>query len=176
MNLSGATHRAVQRGLGSAIGVLIGVAVLLLGPGPVAAVAVVIICSGLAELSVARNYALSVLFATPVALLLAALAQPVPLLDLAHARLLDTAVGAVVALAVALLLPNRGLAQALQAALHDVEAALDLASAVGPADRLAAARTLAARLSSLRTTYDAASGEPWSYDGRCHTALARLTR
>ena len=78
---------------------------LLLDLGPATAIVIVIICSGLAELTVARNYALGVLFATPVALLLAALAQPLPPLDLARDRLLDTAVGAVVAVAVALLLP-----------------------------------------------------------------------
>ena len=186
MNLSGATHRAVQRGIGSAVGVLIGAAVLLLDPGPAAAVVIVIVCSGLAELTVARNYALGVLFATPVALLLAALAQPLPPLDLARDRLLDTAVGAVVAVAVALLLPNRGLAHALQAALDDAEAALDVASTAGQDGRFTAARTLAARLSALRTTYDAAAGEPWSQDipvekvltveRRCHVTLARLTR
>jgi uncharacterized membrane protein YccC len=186
MNLSGATHRAVQRGIGTAVGVLIGVAALVPSPGPAAAIVMVIVCSGLAELTVARNYALGVLFATPVALLLAALAQPVPPLDLARDRLLDTAVGTVVAVAVALLLPNRGLAQALQAAVDDAETALEIASAAGSDDRITAARALAARLSALRTTYDAAAGEPWSDDSpvekvlaverRCHTTLARLTQ
>jgi uncharacterized membrane protein YccC len=162
---------------------VIGVAVLVLRPGPAAAVVVEIVCCGFAELTVARNYALGVLFATPVALLLAALAQPVPPLDLARDRLLDTAVGAVVAVAVALLLPNRGLAQAV---LVDAETAPEIASAAGPDDRITATRAPATLLSALRTTYDAAAGEPWSddipvekvltVDRRCHTTLARLTQ
>jgi uncharacterized membrane protein YccC len=185
MNLSGTTHRAVQRGIGSAVGVLIGVTVLLLGPGPAVALLLVIVCTGLAELTVTRNYALGVLFATPVALLLAALAQPLPPLELARDRLLDTVVGAVVAVGVALLLPNRGLARALNDALADAEDALDAASRTPPVGRSAAAKTLAARLTALRTSYDAAAGEAWTDDlpaekvlaveRDCHIALARLT-
>jgi len=171
------------------VGVLIGVAALILAPGPEVAVALVILCTGLAELTVARNYALGVMFATPVALLFAGLASPLPPLELARDRLLDTAVGAVVAVAVALLLPNRGRRRCSALSIrrrlpwtrprrrgHDS----------GPDAKLAAARTLAARLSALRATYDAAAGDPWSQDipvekvltveRRCHTALARLTR
>jgi uncharacterized membrane protein YccC len=185
MNLSGATHRAVQRAVGSAVGVLVGVVALTVAPGPEVTVILVILCTGLAELTITRNYGLAMMVTTPIALLLSALSQPLPPLVLARDRVLDTVVGAMVAVAVALLLPNRGLAQALQDALDAAQTALKNASTVGPAERLAAARTLAARLSALRTSYEAAAGEPWSQDipaekvlvveHDCNTMLARLT-
>jgi uncharacterized membrane protein YccC len=142
------------------------------------------VASGLVELTLTRNYALGVLFATPVALLLAALAQPLPPLELARDRLLDTMVGAVVAVGVALVLPNRGLARAVNDALAGAEDALEAASRTPPEGRSAAAKTVAARLTALRTSYDAAAGEAWTDDlpaekvlaveRDCHIALARL--
>ena len=175
----------MQRAIGSAVGVLIGVAALAFAPGPAVAVVFVIACTGLAEWTITRNYGLALLFTTPVPLLLEALVQPLDPLVLARDRLLDTVVGAVVAVAAALLLPHRGLAQALQVALDAAQAALVVASTAGPRDRLAVARTVATRLSALRTAYDAAIGEPWSQDipverllsieRDCHVALAWLT-
>lgn len=186
MNLSGATQRAVQRATGSALGVLIAVVALAAVPRPEATAALVIVCTALAELTVTRNYGVAMLFTTPIALMLSALAHPLPPVVLARDRVLDTVLGAAVAVAVALMLPNRGLAQAVQVALDAAQATLDDASTTAPADRLATARVVAARLSALRTAYDAAAGEPWWQDVPAervlvveragHTTLARLTR
>ncbi|WP_312871537.1 FUSC family protein [Amycolatopsis acididurans] len=101
-------HRTIQRVTGTLAGVVI--AWLLLGldlPMPVklAMIVAALLC---AELTVVRNYALAMLFVTPLTLLLGSLISNAGAVGMASDRLLDTVLGAVAGLGVALIRPGRG--------------------------------------------------------------------
>ncbi|TVT62958.1 FUSC family protein [Amycolatopsis rhizosphaerae] len=101
-------HRTVQRVLGTLAGAVI--AALLLAaalPLPVKLACVVIALLG-AELTVIRNYALAMLFVTPLTLLLGSLLAQGSAFGTASDRVLDTALGAVIGLVAALVRPGRG--------------------------------------------------------------------
>jgi uncharacterized membrane protein YccC len=94
--------RAVQRVVGTLLGLLTAAAVLVLGLGPVPAVLAVAVLQVVTELLVGRNYALALLFITPLALLMGQIAAPRPVLDLLLDRGAETVVGAAVGLVVVL--------------------------------------------------------------------------
>lgn len=100
--LSRSTHRVVGTLLG------VGVAAVILPLHPVGVWAVVLIAAlqVLAELFVGRNYAFALLFITPLALLMGQLVHPTPVGQLLVDRLLETILGALVAVAVLLLVPD----------------------------------------------------------------------
>lgn len=85
--------RATQRLAGTAVGVLIAGALLALEPAPWAVVLAAIALQVGAELFVGRNYALTVLCVTPLALLMVHLGAPTAPGLLVVDRLLDTLVG-----------------------------------------------------------------------------------
>ena len=114
VNLTTTVNRGIQRALGTATGVILGVTALAFSPGPVAAVILVILFQVLAELTVMLNYAMALVFATPLALLLAHIGAQTSTTVLVRDRLLDTILGVVVALAAALLIPNRRLADVVR--------------------------------------------------------------
>ncbi len=60
----------------------------------------IIILQFLGELYIARNYALALLFITPVALMMTQIAAPVDVPDLLLARFVETVIGATVAIGV----------------------------------------------------------------------------
>jgi hypothetical protein len=110
--LSGPDLRSrVTRGLHRVVGTLAGLAVaaVVLSREPQAVVAVVVIgvLQVLTELVVGRNYAVALLFITPMALLMGQLAHPSPIGPLLRDRFVETVVGAVVAVVVLLLVPDR---------------------------------------------------------------------
>lgn len=110
--LSGPDLRSrVTRGLHRVVGTLLGLgvaaAVLALQPTGVTAVLVIVLLQVLTELVVGRNYAVALLFITPLALLMGQLVHPTPVGPLLRDRLLETVVGAVVAVAVLLVVPDR---------------------------------------------------------------------
>ncbi|MFK4728609.1 FUSC family protein [Agromyces mediolanus] len=94
--------RAVHRVLGTVAGV--GVAALLLWPEPSVwlLVVAVAICQFGAEVLVTRHYGTALVFITPMALTVAHLASPAPLVGLLGDRLLETVVGAAVGVVVVL--------------------------------------------------------------------------
>jgi hypothetical protein len=190
VNLTTTVNRGIQRALGTATGIILGVTALAFSPGPVAAVLLVILFQVLAELTVMLNYAMALLFATPLALLLAHIGGPTSTTVLVRDRLADTLLGVVVALAAALLIPNRRLAEVVRTSRSALEDSLERTRAIpddAPATvRADAARQTVRRIYALRESYDAAVGEPWPEDlpaediiraeREGHTELARLTR
>ncbi|WP_346053547.1 FUSC family protein [Amycolatopsis dongchuanensis] len=107
-HLNHTVHRTVQRVLGTLVGVVLGGLLLaadLPTPAKLACIVVALLCG---ELTVIRNYALAMVFITPLTLLLSSLLTPPDAFGLASDRLLDTVLGALVGLAAALVRPGRG--------------------------------------------------------------------
>lgn len=101
-------HRTIQRVLGTLLGVVVG-GLLLAADLPTAAkLACIVVALLCGELTVVRNYALAMLFITPLTLLQGALLNQVNVVGMASDRLLDTALGALVGLVAALVRPGRG--------------------------------------------------------------------
>lgn len=100
--------RGTQRVVGTLLGVAVAAVVLTVSPHEGAgAVFVVAGLQVLAELFVGRNYALALLFVTPLALMMGQLVAPSPVESLLRDRLLETVLGAVVAMVVLLVVPDR---------------------------------------------------------------------
>lgn len=103
--LTGATlgaqlGRGTQRLAGTVLGLAVAAGILALEP-PVWVLLIVVAAAQLwAELFVMRNYALAVVGVTPLALIMVHLASPVPVGQLLSDRLLETAIGVLVAVAI----------------------------------------------------------------------------
>ena len=93
VNLTTTVNRGIQRALGTATGVVLGVATLAFSPSPAVAVVLVILFQVLAELTVMLNYAMALVFATPLALLLAHIGAQTSTTVLVRDRMLDTLLG-----------------------------------------------------------------------------------
>lgn len=104
---SGRLVRAAQRVIGTALGLVLAVALLPLHPRGVVAVLVIVALRIAAELLVGRNYALALIFVTPLALMMGQLVHESPITPLLRDRALDTAVGVVVAAVLTLLTRDR---------------------------------------------------------------------
>ncbi|MDN5601276.1 MAG: FUSC family protein, partial [Brachybacterium sp.] len=93
----------VERGLHRIIGTTLGIvttAFLLSFPAqPWQLVVWVVVLQFLAEMYVLRNYSFALLFITPLALLMVQIAHPQPIGAMLEARVLETAIGAVVGIA-----------------------------------------------------------------------------
>lgn len=93
----------VERGLHRIIGTTLGIittAFLLSFPAePWQLVVWVVVLQFLAEMYVMRNYSLALLFITPLALLMVQLGHPQPVGPMLEARVVETAIGAVVGIA-----------------------------------------------------------------------------
>lgn len=118
--LSGATimatfHRAIQRSLGTLVGILLATAVLYFQPeGFVIAIAIFLL-TFMTELSIVLNYGLAALFITPNALLLAESSSHIHDISyFASVRLIDVLIGCAIGLIGALLI-NRKSASSLLA-------------------------------------------------------------
>nr|WP_231126306.1 FUSC family protein [Motilibacter aurantiacus] len=157
-NAAAAVARGVQRSIGTAVGVVGAGLLLAVEPGPAATVASIVVLQLLAELYVARNYALAMLFITPLSLLLTEVGRHTGTGQLVRDRLLDTLLGAGVAIACTLALTDRHAVPGLGSALSACEEAYARAAVPEPAH--ADVERLAQRLLELRTAYDRAAGEP----------------
>jgi len=93
--------RGIQRLAGTVAGILVAAGVLALDLPPLAVIAVAVGCQAGAELFVARNYGFAMLFVTPLALLMIALAAPADPTVLLRDRLLDTVIGVAIGTVVA---------------------------------------------------------------------------
>jgi uncharacterized membrane protein YccC len=94
--------------LGTLVGVVVGGLLLaadLPTPAKLACIVVALLCG---ELTVIRNYALAMVFITPLTLLLGSLLNQVNVVGMASDRLVDTVLGAFVGLAAAIVRPGRG--------------------------------------------------------------------
>ena len=94
--------RGVQRIIGTALGLVLLAAILLLEPAPWLTVLVIAACQFGAEMFIARQYVLAQIFVTPLALISTLLVAPVPAGTLLRDRFLETLIGAAVGIAVVL--------------------------------------------------------------------------
>ena len=157
-------QRTVQRVLGNLVGVGLFTAVALWAHGPVALVIIALACQVIVEATISRNYWVATVFITPMALAMVEFAHPSPAPELALDRWLDTCVGAVIAVVICFVIPNRRVTDRVGEALAELETEIDHARAViraGTAARADRAR-LAAALIDVRTCADTAAGEWWS--------------
>jgi hypothetical protein len=99
--------RGVQRVVGTMLGLGVAAVVLAWHPQGVTAVLAIVVLQVLTELFVGRNYAVALLFITPLALLMGQLAHESPVGPLLRDRLLETVLGAVVGAVVLLVVPDR---------------------------------------------------------------------
>ncbi|GAA3859315.1 FUSC family protein [Leifsonia kafniensis] len=102
----GAAHtisRAMHRIIGTAAGVVVTGLILLPGPPVGVLVAVIVIAQFGAEILVGRHYGAALLFVTPLALTVAHLASPVTVPTLLVDRVVETALGGGIAIAIVLI-------------------------------------------------------------------------
>jgi hypothetical protein len=94
--------RAVQRVAGTLAGVLAAAPILAPHLPVPLLIAVIAVLQAATELCIGRNYGLAVIFLTPLALAMGTLAQPVGTWTLLHDRAIETVLGAVIGVAIAL--------------------------------------------------------------------------
>ncbi|MCZ0991464.1 FUSC family protein [Streptomyces diastatochromogenes] len=165
VNLRTTAQRAVQRTLGTLLGLLIALGVLAAHPEPMALALVIAALEFLLEFVVVRNYGLGVVFLTPMALLLSDLAAPAPTGELVLDRVVGSVVGIGTGLLCALLVVHDRAAVRVERALDACVAAADraersLGRAGEPPPSLVQVR-LAVAVVELRDADDAAAGELW---------------
>lgn len=95
--------RSLHRILGTVGGVGVAAAVLSWSPPPAAVILVIVVCQFFAEMLVGRHYGSALLFITPMALAVSHLAAPAPLGALVTDRVIETALGAGIGIALVLL-------------------------------------------------------------------------
>jgi hypothetical protein len=98
--------RGLQRVVGTVLGLAVAAPVLAWSPQGVQAVLVIAVLQVLTELVVGRNYAVALLFITPLALMMGQLAHAAPPGPLLRDRLVETVLGALVGAAVLVLVPD----------------------------------------------------------------------
>jgi uncharacterized membrane protein YccC len=165
VNIRTTAQRAAQRTLGTAVGLLIAVGVLAAHPGPAGLALVIVVLEFLLEFVVVRNYALGVVFVTPLALLLSDMAMSGSTGELVHDRGLASLLGISVGLVCALLVVDDHAAARVESALaactqaaEQAERALAPHCGTPPPDIQV---RLAAAVVELREADDAAAGELW---------------
>lgn len=90
-------RRGLQRLVGTLAGVALAALILWAKPPALVAVLIAIACQVGAELFIARNYAIAMLFVTPLALLMVELAAPTDARSLLTERTVDTVLGVLAA-------------------------------------------------------------------------------
>ncbi|MGO4597668.1 FUSC family protein [Terrabacter sp. 2RAF25] len=106
-DLASRLTRGLHRVVGTALGVAVAAPILLWSPRGAWAVLVIVVLQVLTELVVGRNYAVALLFITPLALMMGQLAHAAPVGPLLRDRLFETVLGALIGAAVLLLTPDR---------------------------------------------------------------------
>ncbi|MBD0422232.1 FUSC family protein [Streptomyces sp. TRM S81-3] len=190
VNVRTTAQRAVQRTLGTLAGLLLALGVLAAHPSPTALAVVIVALEFLLEYVVARNYALGVVFLTPMALLLSDLAAPAPAGELVLDRVLGSVTGMAVGLLCALLVVHDRAAARVEHALAACRAAAEqaersLADRAGPPPPDIQVRLVETAV-ELRDADDAAAGELWpaeidpselaAAEQRAYVLLDRLNR
>jgi uncharacterized membrane protein YccC len=166
-------HRSIQRGLGTAGGLLLAALVLGTHPAPLVIATLVVLMQLGIEVLLDRNYALGVLFITPVTMLLSDLLRPTTTYELVTDRAAGVALGILVGLTAAVMVAHPRAAVTLRDAMERCRAAMAWAGS-GPAGRgLAATEELRDALVALRTAEDTARGETWP-TGVSRSAVAEI--
>ncbi|MFD1674593.1 FUSC family protein [Alicyclobacillus fodiniaquatilis] len=108
-------HRAIQRAIGTSIGIILTGWIFSLHPSFLVLAVLCLVLQTVVELFVVRNYGLAVIFITPLALIVAMTANTgMTPLELVHARLVDNILGCCVGLAMGLLLWRRAASRRLR--------------------------------------------------------------
>jgi hypothetical protein len=154
-------HRSIQRGMGTAAGLLLGALLLAAHPDPVLIAALVVLMQLGIEVFIRRNYALGVLFITPMTMLPSDLLVPSSTYSLVVDRLGGVALGIVVGLAAALVVSHPRAAVTLRHALDRCELAMTWARSAPPGRLAASTEELRDALVDLRAAEDVARGETW---------------
>lgn len=111
-------HRAIQRALGTAIGVLIAGAIFYVHPSDIAIAFIIFALQTVVELLIPRNYGLAAIFITPLALMIAETANTgMTAQALVSARFIDTLLGCTIGLAASLLLWRRAASARLRSVI-----------------------------------------------------------
>lgn len=100
-HLNARVARGIQRLVGTLVGVVLAAGLLALHLPPLATIAVAVVCQVGAELFVGRNYGITMVFVTPLALSMVELAAPTSPQELLVDRVLDTLIGVVIGTIVA---------------------------------------------------------------------------
>jgi hypothetical protein len=154
-------HRSIQRGLGTAAGLLLGALLLAAHPDPVLIAVLVVLMQLGIEVFIRRNYALGVLFITPMTMLLSDLLVPSSTYSLLVDRLGGVALGIGVGLVAALVVSHPRAAVTLRHAVDRCELAMTWAGSSPRARLDAATEELRDALVDLRAAEDVARGEAW---------------
>lgn len=93
-----AMHRTIRLLSGTLGGVLIAAALFAREPGPLALILIIALCQAVAELFIARNYGVALLFITPLAIGMSNLGGTLPWSPLLMERLVEAGLGAAIAL------------------------------------------------------------------------------
>ncbi|MBS7703588.1 FUSC family protein [Chelatococcus asaccharovorans] len=159
--------RAVQRSIGTVAGVVIGVTLMALLPKGLILIAILIALAAAIPWAGLRGYALQCTILTPFVLLLIDVSVVGPTVDYAIERLVDTIMGAAIALVFGYLIwprsPQGHFRKSFAAALQAVAAYLDMAGKVTTAGyeaMLPARRRAYHSLSNVRTSLQRALSEP----------------
>lgn len=106
LTVAGTTHqvaRGVQRAAGTLAGLPLAALLIWLDPPLPVILAFVVVAQGAIELVVTRNYGLALVLITPLALTLGHLANPEPVGALLWDRLVETVIGVVIGMVLAIL-------------------------------------------------------------------------
>ncbi|MEV0081573.1 FUSC family protein [Saccharopolyspora sp. NPDC050642] len=173
-NATSTWHRTVQRTTGTIAGALPALVMFGFHPGPMAILVLVVICQLAAELVVQANYALGLMFVTPLALGLSSLGNPAAHNALVAERIGTTVLGALIAAAVSLLLINRQTTRRLEAAIAECRRAQkSLREAVSRQETTVddIRSRLTRSLFALRNAHAVAEGELWHRNARTQEVL-----
>ncbi len=154
-------HRSIQRGFGTAAGLVLGALLLQAHPDPVVVAVLVVLMQLGIEVFLSRNYALGVLFITPMTMLLSDLLVPSSTYVLVRDRLGGVALGITVGLAAALLVAHPRAAATLRHAVERCRVAMAWAGSAAGGARILAVEELRDALVELRAAEDVARGETW---------------
>ncbi|MCU1406495.1 MAG: hypothetical protein JWQ43_2798 [Glaciihabitans sp.] len=102
VELSNSLVRGTHRVVGTFVGLGLAWLILLMEPSGLLAILIVAVLQILAELFVARNYAVALIFVTPLALVMIELAHPMGTSQLITDRAIETVLGTIVAVVVAI--------------------------------------------------------------------------
>ena len=161
LNVRATWHRGLQRGLGTAGGVVVGGVLLAAHPSPFVIAVLVVVMQWAIVLLGGRNYAAGVLFVTPFAVMLSELLRPSNTAVLLIDRLTGVALGILVGVGAALLVVHPRAAVTLREAVERCRLALDRPVLDHEEGGLAATEELRDALVELRVAEDIVRGEPW---------------
>ncbi|MDA3628836.1 FUSC family protein [Saccharopolyspora sp. WRP15-2] len=164
-------HRTVQRMTGTLAGAVVAFAMFGFHPSPLAIMVLVVVCQLIAELFVQSNYALGLVFVTPLALGLASLSNPAARNELIVERISTTVLGALIAAAVSLVLINHQSNRRLNAALVECREAQQRLREAEETTAADARARLTRSVFALRNAHAVADGEIWHRNPRTREVL-----